>query len=62
MAETVRAMMKEQHKAMFIALRDGQFDHLVDGGPRTGAAAAPAAAKRELGHRADRARAASRRR
>jgi len=26
----VRQMMKEQHKAMFIALRGGQFDHLVD--------------------------------
>ena len=34
MSETVRGMMKEQHKAMFIALRDGQFDHLVDPGPR----------------------------
>ncbi|MBX3190765.1 MAG: hypothetical protein KF819_27455 [Labilithrix sp.] len=32
MSETVRVLMKEQHKAMFIALRDGQFDHLVDGG------------------------------
>lgn len=30
MAETVRAMMQEQHKAMFIALRDGQFDPLID--------------------------------
>ncbi len=29
MADTVRQLMKEQHKAMFIALRDGQFDHLV---------------------------------
>src|SRR3954468_5977639 len=29
MQETVKAMMKEQHKAMFIALRDGQFDHLL---------------------------------
>lgn len=28
--ELVRSMMKEQHKAMFIALRDGQFDHLLD--------------------------------
>ena len=26
MAEVVRNMMKEQHKAMIIALRDGQFD------------------------------------
>jgi hypothetical protein len=33
-------MMKEQHKAMFIALRDGQYDHLVDPGA---AAAKPAA-------------------
>src|SRR5580704_6768032 len=30
LAETVRAMMQEQHKAMFIALRDGQFDYLFD--------------------------------
>ncbi|HEY8076507.1 MAG TPA: hypothetical protein VIF62_20425, partial [Labilithrix sp.] len=42
MSETVRNMMKEQHKAMFIALRDGQFDHLVDYGN-----AAPAAAPSE---------------
>jgi hypothetical protein len=35
LAETVRAMMQEQHKAMFIALRDGQFDYLFEesGGP-----------------------------
>jgi hypothetical protein len=30
LAETVRQMMQEQHKAMFIALRDGQFDYLFD--------------------------------
>jgi hypothetical protein len=30
MSDTVRAMMKEQHKAMFIALRDGQFDELLE--------------------------------
>jgi hypothetical protein len=30
--ELVRSMMKEQHKAMFIALRDGQFDHLLEPG------------------------------
>jgi hypothetical protein len=30
MADTVRAMMKEQHKSMLIALRDGQFDHVLD--------------------------------
>jgi hypothetical protein len=33
MQDTVKAMMKEQHKAMFISLRDGQFDHLVEDGP-----------------------------
>jgi hypothetical protein len=46
MSDIVKGMMKDQHKAMFIALRDGQFDHLVDGaGPASGAAkvAAPAA-------------------
>ncbi|MDB4994197.1 MAG: hypothetical protein JWM74_1629 [Myxococcaceae bacterium] len=46
MSDIVKGMMKDQHKAMFIALRDGQFDHLVDGaGPVSGAAkvAAPAA-------------------
>ena len=32
MNEIVRGLMKEQHKAMFIALRDGQFDALVDPG------------------------------
>ena len=37
-------MMKEQHKAMFISLRDGQFDHLVeDGGEKK--AAKPAEVK-----------------
>jgi len=32
MSDIVREMMKQQHKAMFIALRDGKFDALVDGG------------------------------
>src|SRR3954469_22135831 len=31
MTEKVRAMMKDQHKAMFIALRDGQYDEVVFG-------------------------------
>jgi hypothetical protein len=31
MQDVVRQMMKEQHKAMLIALRDGQYDALVDG-------------------------------
>lgn len=45
MAEIVRQMMKEQHKSMFIALRDGQFDHLVDGGaPKADAPAVSQAA------------------
>src|SRR5262249_49755141 len=48
LSETVRVLMKEQHKAMFIALRDGQFDDLVDGGAGakkpSGTMNAPAAA------------------
>src|SRR6185436_13231824 len=40
MADIVRGMMKDQHKAMFIALRDGQFDHLVD--PGVGPSSSPA--------------------
>ena len=32
MADIVREMMKQQHKAMFIALRDGKFDTLAEGG------------------------------
>jgi hypothetical protein len=31
MGEIVREMMKQQHKAMFIALRDGKFDATIDG-------------------------------
>jgi len=40
--EVVRSLMKEQHKAMFIALRDGQFDHIFEDAPNPAAAAAPA--------------------
>lgn len=43
MSETVRVLMKEQHKAMFIALRDGQFDELVEGKKKPAEAAAPPA-------------------
>ncbi len=32
MADIVREMMKQQHKAMFIALRDGKFDAIAEGG------------------------------
>ena len=42
MQEIVRGLMKEQHKAIFIALRDGQFDALVDGG-KSGSVRPPAA-------------------
>jgi hypothetical protein len=31
LAEVVRDLMKEQHKAMFIALRDGHFDRVLEG-------------------------------
>lgn len=31
--DTVRRLMKEQHKAMFIALRDGQFDAMLEPSP-----------------------------
>src|ERR1700733_10422270 len=41
MADAVRQMMKDQHKAMLIALRDGQYDHLVEGGAAKPGAAAP---------------------
>src|SRR5579862_2287769 len=41
MAEIVREMMKQQHKAMFIALRDGKFDATVE---ETAEPAPPAAA------------------
>ena len=47
MADIVRNMMKEQHKAMIVALRDGQFDpvgakevKLPAGGPWTGTTSA----------------------
>jgi hypothetical protein len=33
LADTVRAMMKEQHKAMVVALREGQFDHMLESRP-----------------------------
>ena len=33
LTKIVRRMMKDQHKAMFIALRDGSLDDLVEGKP-----------------------------
>jgi hypothetical protein len=48
MADTVRQMMKDQHKAMLMGLRDGQYDHLVEGGAaKTAGKAAVATAPTE---------------
>ena len=44
MAEVVRQMMKDQHKAMLMALRDGQYDDLVEGNSSQQDAAKRAAA------------------
>ncbi|HZU83183.1 MAG TPA: hypothetical protein VE987_09715 [Polyangiaceae bacterium] len=50
MTEIVREMMKQQHKAMFIALRDGKFDAVADitveAPPPAVSAPAPAATPR----------------
>ncbi len=43
MGEIVREMMKQQHKAMFIALRDGKFDAIIDGAETPSTQAFPAA-------------------
>jgi hypothetical protein len=43
MGEIVREMMKQQHKAMFIALRDGKFDAIIDGAESASTQAFPAA-------------------
>src|ERR1700760_5160826 len=43
MGEIVREMMKQQHKAMFIALRDGKFDHIIDGAESPSTQSFPAA-------------------
>jgi len=43
-AEIVREMMKQQHKAMFIALRDGSFDAFIEGSG-SGAVVAPSASR-----------------
>jgi hypothetical protein len=42
LADIIREMMKQQHKAMFIALRDGKFDHLVEGKAERSPKAPPA--------------------
>ena len=43
MAEIVREMMKQQHKAMFIALRDGKFDIIADAAPDASPSSRPLA-------------------
>src|SRR5882672_7414497 len=40
LSDIVRDLMKEQHKAMFISLRDGQFDGLITGTAAAGPVAA----------------------
>jgi hypothetical protein len=39
--QIVRDLMKEQHKAMFIALQDGQLDYVFDEAPPSSRGAAP---------------------
>jgi hypothetical protein len=41
LGQVVRDLMKEQHKMMFIALRDGQFDHVLDSVPPPSMTAPP---------------------
>lgn len=40
--DIVRKLMKDQHKEMFVALRGGEFDHLIDDGKSKKAAPPPA--------------------
>ena len=60
MGDLVRRMMKDQHKGMLIALRDGQFDRFIEGDAPKGApasrpaSAAPAAANEKALPRAAR--------
>jgi hypothetical protein len=44
-AEMVRDLMKAQHKTMFIALRDGQFDRVIDGDDASKSGERPAAGR-----------------
>jgi hypothetical protein len=45
LAEVVRELMKAQHKTMFIALRDGQFDRIIDGDEASKSGERPAAGR-----------------
>jgi hypothetical protein len=44
LSEKVRSLMRDQHKKMVISLRDGEFDHLLDGAqpPQVNEGRAPA--------------------
>ena len=46
-ADKVRGIMKEQHKAMFVALRDGDFDAIIAASPAPVTAKAPAGSPSE---------------
>lgn len=62
MSDIVREMMKQQHKAMFIALRDGKFDPTIEGGTdasQTTQALAAESANRATEAAAEASRAAS---
>jgi hypothetical protein len=48
LAQVVRDLMKEQHKTMFIALRDGQFDHALDSVPPPSMSGPPAEPRASL--------------
>jgi hypothetical protein len=41
MADVVQRMMKDQHKAMLVALRAGEYDHIVEASPALKSAGAP---------------------
>ena len=49
LGEVVKKMMKEQHKAMFTALRDGSYDQILDDALQAGAAKASLTAKAARG-------------
>jgi hypothetical protein len=55
MAEVVRDLMKAQHKTMFIALRDGQFDRVIDGEDASKSGERPAPGRASLSPRSEEA-------
>jgi hypothetical protein len=48
LSRKVRSLMQEQHKAMFIALRAGKFDHLVETVPAEAKPSSPGTARQPL--------------